>query len=215
VTGYVNRDGSISPLSAQERRARRVSANRERMVTAATQLFSTVGFAGTTMDAVAIESEMSVQSVYFNFHSKANLLQAAFDQAALESGAPPPLTEWYRAAVREPDANVALKYFVEGNCRVLATTGPLTLAAASANDSLAAAIYERNEELRRGVLADMTSQLAGKRRLRDRLTIDRAADIVFGLISPQLYGLLTRTRGWNHDEYAKWVGEALRRELWE
>lgn len=191
-----------------------MSANRERMITAATKLFSTLGFTGTTMDAVASESGMSVQSVYFNFHSKANLMQAAFDHAALESGAPPPLTEWYRAAAQEPDADVALRYFVEGNCRVLATTGPLTLAAAAANDSLAAAIYERNEELRRGVLADMTYRLAIKRRIRDHLTIDRAADIVFGLISPQLYGLLTASRGWNHDDYVSWVREAIRRELW-
>lgn len=214
MPGPVNSDVSSMPLSPQQRRSLRVTANRKRMITAAIELFATLGYRATTMDAVAAASQMSVQSVYFNFHNKANLLQAAFDLAASESGMPPPVTAWYRAAAREPNADTALQKFVEGNCRILRTTGPLTLAASAGHDSSTSAIYERNEELRRGVLADMTDQLAMKRPLRDRLSIDRAADVVFGLISPQLYGLLTTTRGWTHDDFVAWLIEAIGRELW-
>jgi AcrR family transcriptional regulator len=205
------------PSPALARRRAKVVENRVRMIRAAADLFAAAGFAGTTMEAVAAASGMSVQSVYFSFHTKANLLQAAFDQAALGEfeATPPPLTDWYRAAVAEADADEALSGFMAGNCAILALTAPLTLAAAAAatSDAAVADVHERNENLRLQVLADVTTHLAAKRPLRDGVSMTRAVDIVFALVSAQLYVLLT-SRGWTPADYESWATGVIRRELW-
>src|SRR3954470_24534263 len=64
-------------------RRQQKQANRDAMVAAATDLFGSAGWAGTTMEGVAARSGMSVQSVYFAFHSKSGLLRAALESTAL------------------------------------------------------------------------------------------------------------------------------------
>ena len=92
------------------------------MVRSATDLFTRLGYAGTTMEGVAAGAGMSVQSVYFAFHTKANLLQAAIDAATPEPD-PRPM---------ETDPDRALTELVDATCRLLESTGPLALAAAAA-----------------------------------------------------------------------------------
>ena len=77
-----------------------------------------------------------------------------------------------------------------------------------------AEIHERNEDLRRQVLADVAKQLAAKRYLPKGLSIPRAADVLFGLLSPQMYCLLVGDRGWSHAAFTDWLIGAIRRELW-
>ena len=96
-------------------------ANRHAMLDAAAALFAASGFAGTTMEAVAARSGMSVQSVYFAFGTKAALLRAAIERLT-----PPPST---RPVDRDPDR--VLKALVEERVRGLDATGALVLAAAS------------------------------------------------------------------------------------
>ena len=93
------------------------------MVRSATDMFTRVGYAGTTMEGIAAGAGMSVQSVYFAFHTKANLLQAAIDAATPEPD-PRPM---------ETDPDRALAELVDEACRLLGTTGPLALAAAASD----------------------------------------------------------------------------------
>ncbi|WP_269939683.1 TetR/AcrR family transcriptional regulator [Arthrobacter sp. HY1533] len=202
---------------AELRRAR-VAANRARMVTAAAGLFAARGFTGTTMEAVSAASGMSVQSVYFVFHNKAKLLQAAFDQAAMGAvdPTPPPQSTWYLAALQAATAEEALRGLVHGNCRILQGTAPLTLAAASAaaGDPVVAELHARNEGLRMEVLSEMTRQLGARRNFRPGMTLSKAMDVAYGLLSPQLFTLLTQARGWTPEEFADWVADSLQHELW-
>jgi AcrR family transcriptional regulator len=209
--------GVNAPTPAQMRRAR-AAANRARMVQSAAGLFAARGFSGTTMEAVAEASGMSVQSVYFGFRTKANLLQAAFDQAALGpvEPTPPPRSDWYRAAEQASTLEESLGLFVRGNCHILEGTTPLTIAAASAaaGDPAVAEIHERNEQLRMDVLGGMTAHLADRYPLRPGMTEAKAVDVVFGLLSPQLFALLVGSRGWSPADFAAWAADVIRRDLW-
>jgi AcrR family transcriptional regulator len=178
------------------------------MIEAAARLFRSVGYAGTTMEAVSSESGMSVQSVYFTFHGKAGLLQAAFDLATADDEAP--------SGDAPADADTLLRHLVEQACDRLLTTGPLLLAATAAGpgDANAARILEEQEQRRAQSGAVLVQRVRAARPLRRGLTSRRAADVVFALVSPQMQALLTRARGWSHRRYVAWATATLARELW-
>ena len=187
-------------------RRQQKQANRDTMVAAASELFDSVGYAGTTMEAVAAASGMSVQSVYFAFHSKAGLLRAA-----LEASTPPGSSE---PLDRDPD--VALRQLVEAARRILEASAGLALAAAAAapGDEDAAEFHRAQEALRSKAAADLVNQLRRRRPLAPGVTARRVGDVAFGLLSPQLHAVMVRDRGWTSQRYAGWVGDAIGRALW-
>jgi AcrR family transcriptional regulator len=191
------------PIDAKRLRAHQ---NRHAMVRAATDLFTTLGYAGTTMEGVAAGAGMSVQSVYFAFHTKANLLQAAIDAAAPESG----------PGLMEPDPDRALAGLVDEACRRLDSTGALALAAAAAGprDAAADEVLRRYETARSKAASDLVVRLRGKRPLATGVTTRRVSDVVYGLLSPQLHALMVHERGWSPKRYAAWATDVIGRALW-
>ena len=167
------------------------------MVRSATDLFTRVGYAGTTMEGVAAGAGMSVQSVYFAFHTKANLLQAAIDAAT-------------------PDPDRALAELVDDACRRLESTGPLALAAAAAGprDAAADEVLRRYETARSKAASDLVVRLRSRRPLAIGVTTRRASDVVYGLLSPQLHALMVQERGWSPKRFAGWAADAIGRALW-
>ncbi len=184
-------------------------ANRDRMVEAAAGLFASQGWAGTTMESVAAGSGMSVQSVYFAFHTKAALLRAALELATPDPGDNRPVDA-------DPDATSTLAIRVASASRTLAATGPLLLAAAAAApaDGAAAAVLAQAEAARAETFRELLRDVRRKQPLRRGLTLRQATDVVAALLSPQLYALLVGDRGWSDERYVAWVTRTLERELW-
>ena len=176
------------------------------MVRSATDLFTRIGYAGTTMEGVAAGAGMSVQSVYFAFHTKANLLQAAIDAA---TPGPDPRS-------METDPDLALAESVDEACRLLGSTGPLALAAAAAGprDEAADEVLRRYETARSKAASDLVGRLRSKRPLAIGVTTRRSSDVVYGLLSPQLHALMVHDRGWSPKRYAGWAADAIGRALW-
>ena len=198
-------DDHALPRPIDARRQRK-QANRDAMVDAAAELFASVGYAATTMDAVAAGSDMSVQSVYFAFHSKANLLRAA-----LERLTPPPSP---RPTGTDPDQ--ALVLLVENAVRSLEATGPLVLAAAAAapGDPAVEEVRAIHEGQRAQAAADLVHHLRSRRPMAPGVKARRVVDVVYGLLSPQLYAMLVQERGWTPKRYAGWCADATGRALW-
>ena len=194
---------SSRPIDAKRQRAHE---NRQAMVRSAADLFTRVGYAGTTMEGIAAGAGMSVQSVYFAFHTKANLLQEAIDDATPEPDA--------RSLETDPDR--ALAELVDEACRLLGTTGSLALAAAAAGprDAAADEVLRRYETARSKAASDLVARLRSRRPLAIGVTSRRASDVVYGLLSPQLHTLLVHERGWSPKRYAGWATDAIGRALW-
>src|SRR6476469_5950292 len=68
------------------RRAAQARATRDAVITAAQARFAEVGYAGTTVDAVASDAQVSAATVYATFGSKRALLEAAVDRAIVGDG---------------------------------------------------------------------------------------------------------------------------------
>lgn len=84
------------------------------------------GYATTTMDAVARDAGVAVQTGYFTFRTKGALLQAMYEHVVLgPEHLPPHLTSWWRAVDEEPDVALAVRALVSATMGLLLRAAPL------------------------------------------------------------------------------------------
>lgn len=48
---------------------------------------------------------------------------------------------------------------------------------------------------------------------RPGIPAERAADVLFGVLSPELYLLFVRERGWSPEQWEQWACDCLRFQL--
>lgn len=209
-------------------RAERTVETRRRMVAAAYRLFCDSGYLGTTMTAVAAEANVAVQTLYYTFHTKAELLGEAvgaavigFDTWRQPSREPiaidelPKMLPWWEAFESAPDAAAALKVFVHHGVDVLERVAPLVSALhGSAGDPDAVGVVQLGEERRVGSYRAAVRTLSGKEGgLRRGLTISEATDALLVLFSAELYQALASGRGWPRARCERFFSEMLARHL--
>ena len=218
------RGDATRPASTQSRartskptRRERAQATRARIIRAAYARFCEQGYAGTTMADVAGLAGVAVQTVYFTFHTKAELLGGAYDFAVLGENdpKPPPMQPWYSAAAAEPDAHRALRLLASGVGAIIGRAAPLetVVRATAASDPEAAAVWGHHERLRVDGYRGMVELLAAKAPLVDGLTLDRATDLFLLYFGPLPYRGLVVDRGWSETAWLEWATEAADREL--
>src|ERR1700712_4682855 len=119
---------------------------------AATAEFVGNGYHGTSMAAIAKRANVAVQTVYFVFHTKAELFAAAQDTAVLGADDKPPLEQaWARtAAAASDEPAVAIRAFIAGSGPIFERAGALSQVARAAapTDPDLRAVWESREELR-------------------------------------------------------------------
>lgn len=205
-----------SPRTTLTPRERSI-ATHWRIVKAAYTLFCERGYAGTTMAAVAKDAGVAVQTVYFVFHTKTEVLNSAYGLAVMGEDEPavPQEQAWYRQAVAEPDVTTALRLVVAGLGEILRRVAPLDRAVrtAAAGDPDAASFLAQNEAWRADGYREMVAFLRLKRELRAGLTEDRATDVMLFLASAGAYRALVTEREWTHAEWTAWTSTALTEQL--
>jgi AcrR family transcriptional regulator len=139
------------PESRTSRRDR-ARATRLRITKAAYTLFCERGYAGTTMADIATAADVAVQTVYFTFHTKSELLSRAYDFAVLGEGnpLPPEQQPWHAEMTAEPNIVVALRHAAEGIGEILTRATPLdtVVRAGASSDPETAAVRARHERWR-------------------------------------------------------------------
>lgn len=195
-------------------RKERAESTRLRIVKAAATAFVESGYAETTMAAIASAAGVAVQTVYFVFRTKGDLLQAVYEHVVLgPDRTPPEQSPWWRAAVDEPNIDRAVRIFVVGTLDLLDRAAPLVWTVLG--DDTAREGYEFNETLRRQGYERIVVAFAAKRPLRPLLTPDRARDILLLLSGPQLYSQLTRDMKWTREEIEEWIVNSILQQLFE
>ena len=190
-----------------------------RITKAAASLFCERGYTGTTIADIAAAAGVAVQTVYFVFHTKVDVLNSAYTLAVMGEDEPavPQQQAWYRQAVAEPDASAATRLVVKGVSEILRRVAPLDLAVrtAAAGDPEAAAFLAQNERMRADGYREMVSFLRDKRPLREGVTEESATDILLVLASPEFYRALAAERGWTHEDWVAWVSAVLAEQLFD
>ena len=194
----------VNPPTRKERAA----ATKRRIVDNARRLFVEQGYAATTVPAIAASAGVAVQTVYFTFRTKGELLQAVYEQAVVgESGLPPHLMPWWPARDDGQAIDASVRRFVHGTLELLARAAPLVWTVLG--DETAREAYEHNEQLRRFGYTDLVAVLADKHPLRIGLTPTRARDLLLVLTGPQLFVQFSRDLGWSEAELADWTAKVV------
>jgi AcrR family transcriptional regulator len=193
-------------------RAEKAHATRRRICEAARERFIESGYTGTTMADVAADAGVAVQTVYFVFHTKADLLRAVFDSAVLgDLDAPPPdRQDWYREMLEEPDGRRAIERFVDGNAAIMHRVAPLVPLFQSSGVAEVTGLYADRERMRWDGFHGLSKTLERRRALA--VPAREATDVLFALMSPQLHALLSG-RGWSDRRWRAWTTRTLQMQL--
>ena len=156
---------------------------------------------------------MAVQTLYFHFGNKASVLKEVVDVLAVGDDEPVPMLDrpWVRRMRDEPDSRRALAIWLRNSRAVFGRTAPImkVIRDAVGSDPEMAAQWQTNMAQRYLAQRTVVQQLADRRALRPELTVDRAADVVYCLVSFEVYQLFTADRGWTPAQWERWVNDTL------
>ncbi|MET8003953.1 TetR/AcrR family transcriptional regulator [Nonomuraea glycinis] len=200
-----------------DKRAERARLTREKVVEAARELFVAQGYGATNLQEVADRAGVAVQTIYFVFRNKRTLFKDVVD-TAIAGDAEPVATmdrEWFRAACAEPTAAGQLRAHIRGTREILGRVAPIMslISAATATDPEIAAQWPDGPDPRYTVQYAAAEALIGKPDARPGVSVEMAADLLFGLLSPQLYLIFVRDRDWSLDTWEEWARTALASQL--
>ena len=194
-------------------RQARARHKRAVVLQAATARFIAQGYAATTVAQVAADAEVSSQTVFAQFGTKANLLREAVDAAIVGDLEPVALHE--RAAMRRVyagrSAAEVLRRFADVIREVAERACPIALvayAAADADPDIAGIVAQLDQQRLLGAasLATLVAERSGD---ADPDRIERIRDTIWLLNSPLQYRLLVEERGWSLERYAGFIEHAL------
>jgi AcrR family transcriptional regulator len=196
------------------RRAEQARLTRRHILEAAHDLLVERGPAAVTMRDVATRAGVSAETVYKTFGTKAALIKDVYDVTLAGDDEPvamidrPEIQAVFAAA--GPRDKLA-RYATAARC-IAERTGPLLarlLAGARGGDPDLDRFRRTTNEERMAGAGGIVRHLAATGGLRAGVDADRATDIVWTLIAPEVYELLVGERGWSPDEYEKWLAQAL------
>ncbi|WP_244963172.1 TetR/AcrR family transcriptional regulator [Nocardioides dongkuii] len=215
VNGSAPASRDPRPYDARRRQAA-AEATRQAVLVAAHELFSTRGYAGTSVADVARAAGVAVDTVYASVGRKPRLLLAVHDLVLGEGAVPSDVRQ--RAYVQRvraaPDARTKIAVYAEAMGRLLPRTAPLldALRSAAATDDECAAVWTELSERRAANMRLLAADLRATGELRDDFTDEEVADLVWSLNGPEYFGLVS-SRGRGPEEYAALLADVLTRVL--
>ena len=198
-------------------RQARSAETRQRIIQAARDLILANGYRSTTIAAVAAQAGVNVDTVYQLVGRKPVLLRELIEQAI--SGADHPVVADERSYVQamraEPDPAKKLAMYAGAVRRIQERMAPLLLAVrdASSTEPEAEEVWKEISQRRATNMRRLIGDIRDTGGLRECLSVDQAADVVWAMNSSEMYLLLTRERGWPPARYERWLADAWCRLL--
>jgi AcrR family transcriptional regulator len=176
-----------------------------------------LGYATTSMAAIASAAGVSLKTVYLAFETKSGLLRALWHLLLRGEHDSIPVGEqpWYRAVLEEPDPECQLRLNMRNSRMVKVRAGATleVIRSAASGDPDIGALWSRIETEFHDNQRAIVQSIADKGALAAGLDVAAATDILWALNHPNLYALLARERGWSPERYEQWLGNLLRSQL--
>ena len=187
------------------------------MISSAQELFVSAGYAGTTMEQIAARAGVAVQTVYYTFKTKGQLLCQVVEvtAAGAEEPVPVPQRPWMQEMLVAASAQRVLALGVEHGTAIYERVASLwpAMAAAAAVDSAVDRYWRGVAEARRAGQGRMVARISDLGTLRSDLDIEKATDIVFVLHGHDVFRGLVQEAGWAVPEYKAWLFTTLVAQL--
>jgi AcrR family transcriptional regulator len=192
-------------------RAAQAQATRAAILDAAARLFCENGYAGTTMQAVAAEAGVAVESVY-GLASKARLLELAHERVVVE-GAETPLAQRpeFRSPLEEADQRSQLRAFAAFAAPLARPVASISraFAQASATDATLAARWQEQEQRRLADMRTVVVAVASRGPLRPGLTVDSAAVTLWAALNWYTTYLVCEQTAGSDEDLAAWLEQTM------
>lgn len=188
------------------------AAMRGVVVQAAGRRFLAVGYARTTMEAIAAEAGVSVQTLYNSVGNKASLLMAVFEHMVPGPNAPRPVPEFMKErSEAATDTPSMMRVLVEWLVDVHSRMAPLdqVVEEAAAHDEQVAAFARQRAHQRLSNYQLAAEELRRRGALREGLAIEEAATIVWSLGHPHVHRTLVLELKWPPERYRAWLESSL------
>jgi AcrR family transcriptional regulator len=190
-------------------RAERAQVTRRRIVAAARSLFVARGYGATTLEAIAAEAGVAVQTVYAVFSSKAGILRALRESVLRE----PEADALFERALAEPRGARKLELFAGSIRRRWEHGHDIVAIDAEAGRTDPAIRHETERVLgfRRRGLSRLVRSLGGDP--GSMASSEQLAGALDALTLPEVYRALVVDHQWSPDLYEAWLSSTLKRQF--
>jgi len=200
-----------------EIRAEGAAETRQRILEAARARFITQGYAAMTMQNIADDAEVALDTVYETVGRKPELVKLLVEIAISNTDREVPAEQ--RAYVQRihaaTSAREKLAIYANAVADIHQRLAPLVKAlesAAQAHPDLGA-IWREIAERRAQNMKKFAAELVATGDVRAELDVAGIADVLWAMTAPEMYSLLVDQRGWSQAELEAWLADALARVL--
>jgi AcrR family transcriptional regulator len=186
-------------------------ATRKEILATARRLFSDHGYASTSVQQIASESGVAIQTIYSSIGSKGSLILALNDLIDEESG----VASLAIDALSESNPAKLLAKGVHITRQINERCGDLIRVLLSAEPSepdVAVALADGIRRHKSG-MEELAGRLASMDALQPGTEPEHAADVLSMMTSPASWRQLTQEAGWTFDDAEAWLTQSLTKLL--
>lgn len=208
------------PKKRQYRSIKRDNQAREtrtQIIQAARKQFIQSGFAGATIEAIAREARVAVETVFAVFGSKRNILADVIQYSVGGDDQPVSVPErpGPQKISQEPDPVLRIQMFAKDVTDRLERTAPVydVMRSAAKTEPEIKALLKQMQEVRYTNIHSLVRSFVDRDELREDLDETTGTETAWGLASPELYTLFAHDYGWSKEQWVQWLSNTLIRLL--
>ncbi|MHB8132619.1 MAG: TetR/AcrR family transcriptional regulator [Anaerolineaceae bacterium] len=190
---------------------------RKQISESARGLFFERGYVGTTIESIAQASGVSTETVYAIFQNKRNILSHILDIAVGGDELPIKLVDrpGPQAVFHETDPAQQIKMFSRDISKILVRAAPVfeILRSTAKSDDEIAGLLKNRLKGRMENMKVFVQHIDKNHGLREGLSVQSAAELVWTITSPDVFLLLTRDQDYSLEKYENWLELTLGRLL--
>ena len=199
------------------RRVEQAAATRHAVLTAARDLFIAKGYTATTVAEIAERARVSLDTVYATVGRKPALLRALVETAisGTDQAVPAEQRDYVTRVQAATTAQGKITIYAHAITAIQQRMAPVFLALrdAATTDDDCAGLWAEISRRRATNMRAFAGDLRATGELREDLSDNQVADIIWSMNAAEYWVLLVRERGWTPDQFAAWLTDAWTRLL--
>jgi AcrR family transcriptional regulator len=199
------------------RRVEQAAATRRAVLSAARELFVSNGYSATTIAEIAERARVSLDTIYATVGRKPALLRELVESAisGTDQAVPAAQRDYVKRVAAAATAVQKITIYAHAITAIQQRMAPVFLALrdAAANDGDCAALWGEIARRRASNMRVLAADLRSTGELREDLSDDQVADIIWSMNAAEYWDLLVRGRGWTPEAFANWLVDAWTRLL--